>query len=345
VPTVQLRLNVDIDHMEHAQICHRDPTTSHSAATQCGPPSACREEAKVPSSPGAESPSGSAASSPVPPGAERPSRTRQARANWGSVSPVGGWLAPGTKPPHRQGFVRLTRPGSAAASITSRGASGVRSTDGAWPGAIDGDGGRSGTPTTGRPAALADASQTPVENGSSVRPDGASPTNLRPIEITPVTGRVGTDRANVAGHGTRSSRSRSCGLTARLRVLLPASIERPPSRRCPLGPARPRPEGLSTLGTGPTGNPLWCCTNRAEGPRRLGTQVTGGLAYDLLELQRRRVSSFRQASGGITPGCCSAVTGAIVRDKCSGPHEVEAPKASLSVRLSVRRLHGVAGYN
>ena len=53
------------------------------------------------------------------------------------------------------------------------------------------------------------------------------------------------------------------------------------------------------------------------GPTRLGTEVTGGLAYDLFDLQRRRVSSPRQASGGSASGCSSAVTGAIVRGTVS----------------------------
>ena len=65
------------------------------------------------------------------------------------------------------------------------------------------------------------------------------------------------------------------------------------------------------------GEPFWCCTNRAEGPRRLGAEVTGGLAYGSFDLQRRRVSGSRQASGASASGCSSAVTGAIVRGTMS----------------------------
>jgi len=65
------------------------------------------------------------------------------------------------------------------------------------------------------------------------------------------------------------------------------------------------------------GEPFWSCTIRAEGPRRLGTEVTGGLAYDSFDLQGRRVSSSRQASGGSASGSSSAVTGAIVRGTVS----------------------------
>ena len=64
------------------------------------------------------------------------------------------------------------------------------------------------------------------------------------------------------------------------------------------------------------------------------------------EFQQLGVKRFRRMSGGdLSPGCSSVAVGAIVREVCSGPHELEAAKAVLSVRPSIQRPLGLTGQN